>query len=80
MKRKLLLSILFIAFTGLIFANKVNIQDAKKVATNYYFQSLIQYYNTTDYKNLEITETFVINENNIPVYYSDILRRQNAKK
>ncbi|MCD4746678.1 MAG: C10 family peptidase [Bacteroidales bacterium] len=69
MKRKLLLSILFIAFTGFIFANKVNVQDAKKVAFNYYFQSLTQYYNTTDYKNLEITETFVINENNIPVYY-----------
>jgi hypothetical protein len=54
--RFLLLLVLFTFGFGLMnYANNVELQDAQKVATNFYFEKMNQYVSPTNYTDLQIT-------------------------
>ncbi|MBC8486067.1 MAG: C10 family peptidase [Bacteroidetes bacterium] len=67
--KRLLLSLLLISFAGILFANKVELQDAKTVALNAYYQKLNTYHETVNFSDLEINNYYVVNENGETVYY-----------
>ena len=68
--RRLLLSLFLIAFTGMLFADKVDIQQAEKIAVNAYFQKLNTYVDEIDFSDLVITEQYTINSKGEPVMYA----------
>ncbi len=68
--KRLLLSALLIAFTGILFAKKVEIKDAKTIALNAYFEKVNNYYGVVDYGDLKITDQYVINNNGEEVFYA----------
>jgi hypothetical protein len=64
-----LIFFLFILFTGQsIFARQVSITDAKHVALQFYSERANQY-SSIDHSLLNISGTFVVSENGLPVYY-----------
>ncbi|RLD53537.1 MAG: hypothetical protein DRJ05_16285, partial [Bacteroidetes bacterium] len=68
--KRLLLSALLIAFTGILFAKKVEIKDAKIIAVNAYFEKVNHYYGIVNFQDLKITEQYVINNNGEEVIYA----------
>ena len=68
MKKLLLFYFLTVGFITTIFAGQVPLQDAKRVAVNFYYERVNQYW-PTSYSNLSIDKTFIQAEEGIPVYY-----------
>lgn len=71
MKRTFLLFIctILFAFTS-IHAKKVELADAKKVAVNLYYERVNQFEDGIDFNKVMITNTFVREEDGLPVYYA----------
>jgi len=67
--KRLLLSILLISFTGMLFAKSVELQQAKEVAINAYYQKLNLYVGATDMSDIDVHNFYTISENGVPVYY-----------
>jgi hypothetical protein len=65
-----ILSLIFILFITLNIkaTNLVPEYMAKRVAINFYYES-IQSFKKTSLSDIKITDTYIINENTIPVYY-----------
>ena len=59
---------LLIFITDNIFAKKVEIPNAKRVAVNFYYERINQYYKT-EYDNIKIKEVFIEKYDNEAVYY-----------
>jgi len=68
--KRLLLSLLLIAFTGFVFAEKVELQKAEQIAKNAYFQKLNTYANAVNYSDVVISEYFTIDINGEPAIYA----------
>lgn len=61
MKSKILLSILVLfAVTASIFAKDINLSKAEQVAVNFFFEKANQYGNAVNYYDLNITESYVV--------------------
>jgi len=67
--KRLLLSLLLVSFAGYMFAEKVDLPQATKVAKNAYYQKLNKFNEQTGFDALSISETFTINKNGDAVYY-----------
>jgi len=68
--KRLLLSVLLIAFTGILFAKKVEVKDAELIAYNAYFEKVNHYYGFVDFEDLKISDQFVISKNGEEVFYA----------
>jgi hypothetical protein len=69
--RKLLfLSILFFSTISFVFGKNVDINDAKKVAVNFYYEKMNQFVQTINYSEVRIKDSFVKKLNNEAVYYA----------
>lgn len=71
MKTRILLiaSILLFSFSTNLFAKKVEYNQAKKVAINFYYQGANQYVEKTAYNDIEIKDVYIERSNNEVVYY-----------
>ncbi len=67
--KRLLLSVLLISIAGFSFAKKVELNDAKSVAMNAYFEKVNHYIEAVNFQDLNITEQYVINKNGEEVIY-----------
>ncbi len=68
--KRLLLSLLLISFAGFLFAENVELKEAKAVAKNAYFQKLNTYSQPVSYDELQITEQFIIKTNGEEAIYA----------
>ena len=68
--KRLILSLLLFAFAGMLFATHVELQDAKNVALNAYYQKLNTYHEKVDFSNLEIKDHFAIKHDGETVMYA----------
>ena len=69
-KKILLLSILFLSTISFVFAKNVNLNDAKKVAVNFYYEKMNQFVQTINYSEVRIKDSFVKKVNNEVVFYA----------
>ncbi|MBN2175211.1 MAG: C10 family peptidase [Bacteroidales bacterium] len=67
--KRFVLSILFIACAGMLFAKNVDLQQAQAVALNAYFQKVNLYSGEITMNDLEIQNFYTVSENGVPVYY-----------
>lgn len=67
--KKLLLSILFLAFIGFAFAEKVGINEARQVAQHAYYESLNYYWENVALDDVNIENQYIFNSNGEEVYY-----------
>ncbi len=69
--RKLLfLSILLLSTISFAFAKNVNLNDAKKVAVNFYYEKVNQFIQPVNYSEVRIKDSFVKKLNNEAVFYA----------
>ncbi len=69
--RKLLfLSILLLSTISFVFGKNVDINDAKKVAVNFYYEKVNQFVQTINYSEIRIKDSFVKKVNNEVVFYA----------
>lgn len=68
--KRLLLSLLLASFTMFLFAANVELQDAKNIAKNAYFQKLNTYVEKVDFDAIEILDYYVINQDGESVLYA----------
>jgi len=68
--KHLLLSLLLVSFTMFLFASNVELQDAKSIAKNAYFQKLNNYLEEVDFNAVEIADYYIINKNGESVVYA----------
>lgn len=68
--KRLLLSLLLASFAMFIFAGNVELQDAKSIAKNAYFQKLNNYHEQVAIDAVEILDYYVINNNGESVIYA----------
>ncbi len=68
--KRLILSLLLFAFAGMLFATHVELQDAKNVALNAYYQKLNTYHEKVDFSNLEIKDHYAIKHDGETVMYA----------
>jgi hypothetical protein len=69
--RKLLfLSILFLSTISFVFGKNVDINDAKKVAVNFYYEKVNQFVQAVNYSEVRIKDSFVKKSNNEVVFYA----------
>ena len=69
--RKLLfLSILFFSTISFVFGKNVDINDAKKVAVNFYYEKVNKFVQAINYSEVRIKDSFVKKLNNEAVYYA----------
>ena len=69
--RKLLfLSILFLSTISFVFAKNVNLNDAKKVAVNFYYEKVNKFVQPVNYSEVRIKNSFVKKLNNEAVFYA----------
>lgn len=68
--KRLLLSLILVSFTMFLFATNVELQDAKTIAKNAYFQKLNNYVEAIDFDKVEIKDYYVINQNGESVVYA----------
>jgi len=68
--KRLLLSLLLASFVSFLFAANVELENAKTIAQNAYFQKLNTYYNKVDFNDVVITDHYVINKNGESVIYA----------
>ena len=68
--KRLLLSLLLIAFTGFVFAEKVSLPKAEQIAKNAYFQKLNTYLSEVNFSDVVISENFTIDINGEPAIYA----------
>ncbi len=67
--KKFLLSLLLVAFMGPLFAEKVELQDAKNYAVNAYYQKLNLYHHAVSIYEVQIDDVFDIKKDGESVYY-----------
>ncbi len=67
-KNLLLLTILF-CFISVLFASEIDINTAKTLAKNFYFEKTNQYNQKTNFENLTISGEVIKISDNIPIYY-----------
>jgi len=67
--KRLLLSFLLISFAGFLFAEKVELKEAKTIAKNAYFQKLNTYNNPVGFDALQIADQFTIKNNGEEMIY-----------
>jgi len=70
MKTRIALFVITFLFliSGLVFAKKVDISQAKNVAKNCYYEK-INTISKIDYNSISISESFTIEDESVPVYY-----------
>ncbi len=68
--KRILLSLLLTSFISLLFAANVELQDAKIIAKNAYFQKINSYVGMIDYDELAISDYYVINNDSECVIYA----------
>ena len=68
--KRLLFGLLFASFTMLLFATNVELQDAKIIAKNAYYQKLNTYLEKVSYDDVEIIDYYMINQNGESVIYA----------
>ena len=69
-KKLLFLSILFLSTISFAFAKNVNLNDAKKVAVNFYYEKVNQFIQAVNYSEVRIKDLFVKKVNNEVVFYA----------
>ncbi len=67
--KRILLGLLLITFSVTLFAKKVELQDARAIALNAYYEKINMYYEKVDFNKLIIADHFVINNDGAAVYY-----------
>lgn len=68
--KHLLLSLLLTSFISFVFAANVELQDAKSIAKNAYYQKLNTHLEKVDFDAIEIVDYYVINQNGESVIYA----------
>ena len=68
--KNLLLSLLLASFSMFLFASNVELQDAKNIAKNAYYQKLNTYLEKVDYDAIEILDYYVIKQEGENVLYA----------
>ena len=68
--KRFVLSLLLFSLIGIAFAVRVELQDARTIALNAYFQKLNTYYEKVNFSDLEIVNHFVISQNGESVVYA----------
>ena len=68
--KRLLLSLFLTSFISVLFAANVELQDAKTIAKNAYFQKINSYLEEIEYDALVILDYYVINSDNESVIYA----------
>ena len=67
--KRFLLSILLMAFAGLVFAKNVEVNQAEQIALNAYYQKVITYHQEIAFDDLKIVEQFTYQNNGTDVIY-----------
>jgi len=68
--KRIVLSLFIFTFIIGVFATNVDLKDASSIALNAYFQKVNTYYKNVNFKDLEVVNHFVINQNGECVIYA----------